>query len=181
MSCALSCGCQVPAGALKAKDKWLEELPEGAISKGFTEINCGLSFPAGGDEAWAWKIDLTGKYGLMVVSLQTYTQKDRMLFWIDKKLVLDTGCVGTNHETPAPFKRGLGPYAIGYELYVPKAARRMWIEVRPNCEGGRGTAWALNISCPNGQLANNDKAVMKAYRSFQFNNGDYTQIQPDWS
>ena len=181
MSCALSCGCQIPVGALKSKDKWLEELPEGANSKGFTEINCGLDFPNGRNEAWAWKIDLTGKYGLMRISLETYNKRDRMLFWIDKKLVLDTGCVSTDSETPAPFTRGLGKYHIGYDLYIPKAARRMWIEVRPNCAGGIITRWALNISCPNGQLANNDRAIMKAYRSFRINSGDYVQIQPEWS
>lgn len=180
MSC---CGClsSLP-GLLVSPHKEDDIIPEGAVATQFTDHECGVDFPSGGNEARAWRLPLSGKVGMMHIELETYSQKDRMLFWLDRKLVLDTGCVGTGDDSPpAPFTKG-NKFHWGCDLYIPKASRYLWVEVRPNCKGGGSTAWKLNIKCPDGRVAINDKELTIAYRTYNhIDSGNIQHITPVWS
>lgn len=177
------CGCMATssAGVIGGNRKEDDLLPEGAESLGFVDHECGVDFPRGGDEAWAWRLPMKGKVGMMHIELETYEQKDRMLFWLDRKLILDTGCVGTDHDLPpSPFVGG-NKLHWGCDLYIPKASRYLWVEVRPNCNGGSRTAWKLDIRCPDGRVAVNDKELTIAYRTHNhLNQGNIQHINPQW-
>lgn len=177
------CGCLAfQSAGVMSNQKELVILPEGSQAKGFTDHECGIDFPEGRDEAWAWRLPMKGKVGMANIELETYTQKDRMLFWLDRKLILDTGCIGTSDDTPiAPFTNPRKD-VWGCELYIPKGARYLWVEVRPNCAGGSGTRWQLRINCPDGRVALNDKELTKAYRTHNFpDSGNIQHITPIWN
>lgn len=184
MTCVFShCGCTLPAGVM-ATSVEKEALPPDANNYGvtnWTDWTCGVDFPSGRDEAWAWKLDLSQHVGMAKIYWTTYSLKDRLLVWIDNVLYLDSGCVGTSDEEPvAPFKR-LNSDAWETELYIPKGVKRMWLAVLPNCEGGSGTAWQIKVDCPDGNKNINDKRILKAYRTFQHNQGNYEHIAREWS
>lgn len=183
MSCATSCGCVLPIGAITQYEK-VDELPPDAASYGvnfWTDWSCGVDFPDGKDEAWAWKLDLTNHVGMAKIYWESYTQKDRLLIWVDKQLYLDTGCVGTSDDEPTvPFTRASSS-RWQTQLYIPQGVKRMWLAVLPNCAGGSGTVWKVKVDCPDGNRNPNDRRILKAYRTFKPNEGNYEHIKQEWS
>lgn len=185
MSCTFSqCGCGAIAGVIASSVDTFDELPETTIDgktiKGFNDWTCGVKFPDGRSEAWAWKLDLSKYVGYATIAFETYTVKDRLIIWIDGSRVIDTGCVATNREVPTNWVR-TGNSRIETKVYVPQQAQRMWVAVLPNCEGGFNTWWQLEIDCPDGHKRSDDRRVLKSYRTNRNVSGMSEHIKQDWS
>ena len=167
MTCAINCGCSIHPGIVCGSI--IDKLPDTVNGLDLQPINCGIQFFNNGNgEPRAWYIDITQVYGNMVFYYVDFAKPDRFILYMDGKKFFDSGCLGTDGWRDHTF-------------YVPKRARRLWIEVRPNCTGGLGTAWRIKTDCPDGRLAKNDKEILKEYRYGSPFDKDQSVFQPDWS
>jgi len=97
--------------------------------------SCNSIVNAGGDVGDSIPIDVSGTSGTIEFQYDTVSQPDRMVVFIDRRLVFDSGCVGTN----------------GYRsrsIPLPEGALNLTVRVEPNCLGTSGTAWSFKLVCP---------------------------------
>lgn len=162
------CSCVITSmiGTI-AGEKPYNAIPEGAIATQARQINCGVAFDDGRDEPMAWMLDISTAVGMMTFSYESYSKPDRFRLYMDRRMFWDSGCVGT---------RGWQSHTF----YVPKSAKRLWIETIPNCTGGTGTAWRINTSCPNGERAVNDRQILREYRYGSPYDIDQSVFIPIW-
>lgn len=166
MSCATSCGCSIHSGIIGGG--YIDRLPKTDAQLNLVPIKCGIEFDAGRDEPRAWYIDIDKVFGNMVFYYESYSKPDRFILYMDSKKFFDSGCLGTEGWKSHTF-------------YVPKRARRLWIEVRPNCTGGMGTAWKIKTNCPDGRLAKNDREILREYRYGKPYDKDQSVFKPNWN
>jgi hypothetical protein len=96
---------------------------------------CNSVVNAGGDNGDTVPIDVSGTTGTVEFKYETYSQPDRMVVFIDRQLVFDSGCLGT----------------MGYRsqfIRLPEGAMNLTVRVEPNCMGGSNTTWAFSLQCP---------------------------------
>lgn len=165
MSCYTQCGCLVPIGSYVGE---IDRLPDTDAELVLVPIKCGIEFNDGRDEPRAWYIDITKVHGMMNFHYESFSKPDRFRLYMDGKMFWDSGCLGTNGYRTKSF-------------YVPKRARRLWIEVIPNCTGGYGTAWKIKTDCPDGRIATNDRLILREYRYGKPFDKDVSVFQPVWS
>lgn len=164
MSCVAQCGCIIYSGILSS---YVDRLPPTDAQLDLEPLECGTEFEDGRNEPRAWYIDVVDKYGNMEFYYDSFSVGDRFVLYMDGKKFFDSGCEGT----------------YGYKkhtFYVPKLARRVWIEVRPNCDGFTDTVWKIKTECPDGRLAQNDKEILRAYRYGEPVSKDVSVFKPNW-
>jgi hypothetical protein len=96
---------------------------------------CNSIVNAGQDIGVTIPIDVSGTTGTIEFQYDTASQPDRMVVFLDRRLVFDTGCLGTN----------------GYRsrsIPLPEGAMTLIVRVEPNCQGGSGTSWDFKLVCP---------------------------------
>lgn len=96
---------------------------------------CNSIVNAGGDVGDSVPIDVSGTTGTIDFQYDTETQPDQMFIFIDRRLVFDTGCLGTQ----------------GYRsqrIPLPEGATNLTVRILPNCAGGAGTQWSFKLVCP---------------------------------
>lgn len=96
---------------------------------------CNSIVNAGGDVGETVPIDVSGTTGTIDFQYDTLTQPDRMVVFIDRRLVFDTGCLGTQG-----YRNQLIP--------LPEGAMNLTVRIEPNCAGGSNTAWNFKLVCP---------------------------------
>ena len=97
---------------------------------------CSLSLnSSGGDEGFDETYSAGNGGYTIVLTYETYYQKDQIILYDQASVVLfDSGCVGTQGERVS-------------NIAVPAGTTSIRVRVIPNCEGGTGTAWYLQIRC----------------------------------
>ena len=180
----MSCCCR-PYPVFKGAKP--DDLPPELVVNHVDTMGCDFIKTDGRDEPHAIMIDVSKVVGRMQFHFYTYYRRDRFRLYMDKVMFFDTGCIGNG----ASF---LNNSDTMHEFYVPKAAKRVWIECIPNCIDGipapssarastlynpdvRGTLWAIKTHCPDGRLAQNDSEFMKIYRT---DPGKLKDIQEIW-
>jgi hypothetical protein len=102
------------------------------LVEGARVASCNDAVGAGRDAPETIRVDMGGFVGQAGFDWQMYTIKDRMRLYSDGQLLFDTGCVSGSDRLI---------------LDVP-GGEQITVEVEPNCEGTRGTAWNFRFTCP---------------------------------
>jgi hypothetical protein len=97
--------------------------------------SCNSIVNAGADVGQTVDIDVSGTTGTIEFQYDTESQPDRMVVFLDRRPVYDTGCLGT---------RGLRSQNIA----LPEGALKLTVRIEPNCMGGSGTSWSFKLVCP---------------------------------
>jgi len=127
--------CPTPASASEAKRPIVLAQEFLLPPPGPPRAACNSIVNAGGDNGDTVPIDVSGTSGTVEFQYETYTQPDRMVVFIDRRLVFDSTCIGTQ----------------GYRterIPLPEGATTLTVRVEPNCMGGSNTTWAFNLKCP---------------------------------
>lgn len=164
-----------------------DDLPPELVVNHVDTMGCDFEKKDGRDEPHAIMIDISKVVGRMQFHYVTLYKRDRFRLYMDKVMFFDTGCARNgNHYT--------NNSDTMYEFYVPKDARRLWIECIPNCiegipapsnarastlyhAGDRGTLWSIKTHCPDGRVAQNDAEILRIYRT---DPGQLKDIQEIW-
>ena len=96
---------------------------------------CNSIVNAGHDVGETVPIDVSGTTGTIDFQYDTHYKPDRMFVFIDRRLVFDTGCLGTNG-----YRSQLIP--------LPEGAMNLTVRIEPNCMGDTDTSWELKLVCP---------------------------------
>ena len=194
----MSCCCRsLPTGVFNvgAEDDY-DDPPPGLIVPldKVRGMKCDNMADAGGDQPEAFMIDISNEVGNMVFKYGARTMRDRFRLYMDKEQFFDTGCVGNGWLDRLDQSTTEGHNQKTF--YVPRGAKRLWIECIPNClhdipapdyrpasqmydPGALGTVWAIGLICPDGIKATNDLDILKAYKT---NAGELDKIPtPTWS
>ena len=164
-----------------------DDLPPELVVNHVDVMGCDFVKNDGRDEPHAIMIDVSKVVGRMQFHYATRIQRDRFRLYMDKVMFFDTGCVGNGWQ----FTEAADTM---HEFYVPKGARRLWIECIPNCLNGfpaptnarastlynpqaRGTVWEIKTHCPDGRVAKNDAEILRIYRT---DPGQIKDIQEIW-
>ncbi|MEZ5851643.1 MAG: peptidoglycan-binding protein [Hyphomicrobiaceae bacterium] len=100
---------------------------------GTRTAQCNDTVQQGGDAPEAVEIDLGNRDGKAAIEWNMVSVKDQMRVFVDGVLVHDTQCVSGT---------GTQPFS------VPPGARKVRVEVNPNCEGTKSTVWDFKVLCP---------------------------------
>jgi hypothetical protein len=102
---------------------------------GTTSSACQARSLRGGDVATAATLDLGRPAGSFLFTYDTGAQSaDRILVRYEGHVLFDTGCVRTSR----PETRSLGYTGSSSQISV---------QVMPNCQGGTGSTWAVDVAC----------------------------------
>jgi hypothetical protein len=96
---------------------------------------CNSIVNAGHDVGETVPIDVSGTTGTIDFQYDTHYKPDRMFVFIDRRLVFDTGCLGTNG-----YRSQLIP--------LPEGAMNLTVRIEPNCMGDTDTSWEFKLVCP---------------------------------
>jgi hypothetical protein len=97
--------------------------------------SCNSIVNAGFDAGETVDIDVSGTSGTIEFQYDTKIQPDRMVVFLDRRPVYDTGCIGTNG-----FR--------SQNIPLPEGALKLTVRIEPNCTGGSGTQWSFKLVCP---------------------------------
>lgn len=134
---------------------------------------CPVVAEAGGDVPEAFRVNVSGKRGVMTLTVSTLDVPDRVRVFVDGVMVFDTGCVGTlairryedvidQHANPIRHMLSDTPHSLVGSTVVGKIYvennREVIVEVLANCvydmnvTARRDTVWYVSLQCADDSL-----------------------------
>ncbi len=90
---------------------------------------------AGGNNPEIHTIDIGRGGRTFLFDYETHSQEDMVIVSQGGRVLFNSGCLGTNGTRTVKLKRA-------------SYSSKVTVEVRPNCNGGRGTSWSFQVHCP---------------------------------